>query len=66
MTETHWTPSLKAAVVVLAKLGPAERLGLLETFQISNEELDLWTVRYDAYGLEGLKVTRIGQLRGAG
>ncbi len=59
----HWTPQIKETLILRAKISPVERQAVMLVFSLTDEELDGWIDRYAKFGIEGLKVTRIQDLR---
>lgn len=62
--ETHrWVASRKAVVVQAVAYGLVPRSEVLERYDLSEEELDLWTEAVRKHGISGLKVTAIQKNR---
>lgn len=61
----RWTIRRKAAVVNAVKSGQITRAEVCRRYQISEEEFLSWQRRYEAFGLPGLRMTRLQQYRRA-
>jgi hypothetical protein len=59
----RWTIRRKAAVVEAVKSGQVTRAEICRRYQISEEEFRSWQRRYEAFGLPGLRLTRLQQYR---
>ncbi|KFI30845.1 CtrA inhibitor SciP [Paenirhodobacter enshiensis] len=59
----RWVASRKAVVVLAVEHGLASRAEVLERYDLSEEEFDLWTEAARLHGAEGLKVTAIQKYR---
>ena len=61
----RWTMRRKAAVVAAVEAGEISREEICRRYQISPEEFLSWQRAYDAFGLPGLRSTRLQQYRRA-
>lgn len=59
----RWVASRKAIVVLAVEHGLATRAEMIERYELSEEEFDLWAEAVRLHGREGLKVTAIRRLR---
>ncbi|KFE35315.1 DUF1153 domain-containing protein [Thioclava atlantica] len=59
----RWVASRKAVVVKAVAHGLIAREEVLERYDLSEEELDLWIDGISKHGLQGLKVTAIQKYR---
>ncbi|MEZ5684823.1 MAG: DUF1153 domain-containing protein [Paracoccaceae bacterium] len=59
----RWVASRKAIVVQAVAYGLIPRAEVLERYDLSDEELDLWTDAVRKHGVSGLKVTAIQKYR---
>jgi transposase-like protein len=59
----RWTIRRKAAVVAAVAAGEVTREEVSRRYQISAEEFLSWQRAYEAYGLPGLRSTRLQQYR---
>lgn len=60
---TRWVARRKAAVVRGVQSGLIGREEAMETYSLSEEELDGWVQAIDAHGPNGLKTTMTQQFR---
>jgi transposase-like protein len=61
----RWTMRRKAAVVAAVEAGEISREEICRRYQITPEEFMSWQRAYDAFGLPGLRSTRLQQYRRA-
>ncbi|WP_339107106.1 DUF1153 domain-containing protein [Thioclava sp. GXIMD4216] len=59
----RWVASRKAIIVNAVSHGLITRSEVLERYDLSDEELDIWTHAVQKHGLAGLKVTAIQKFR---
>lgn len=59
----RWVASRKATVVNAVTYGLISRAEVLERYNLSEEEYDLWSDAVRKYGVSGLKVTAIQKYR---
>jgi hypothetical protein len=59
----RWVASRKAAVVRAVTHGLLSREEALKTYQLSEEELDIWQSAVEVYGEAALKTTAIQRFR---
>ncbi|MER5172627.1 DUF1153 domain-containing protein [Thioclava sp. GXIMD2076] len=59
----RWVASRKAIIVNAVSHGLITRNEVLERYDLSDEELDIWTQAVQKHGLAGLKVTAIQKFR---
>ncbi|KEP68283.1 hypothetical protein DL1_12630 [Thioclava dalianensis] len=59
----RWVASRKALIVRALAYGLISRSELLERYELSDEELDLWIEMAARHGVKGLKVTEIQRNR---
>ena len=59
----RWVASRKAAVVRAVTHGLLSREEALKTYQLSEEELDIWQSAVEAHGEAALKTTAIQRFR---
>jgi hypothetical protein len=60
---TRWVVRRKAAVVAAVRTGAITMEEACGVYQLSEEELISWERAFEAYGLAGLRTTRIQQYR---
>ncbi|OCX67105.1 hypothetical protein BFP70_02785 [Thioclava sp. SK-1] len=59
----RWVASRKAIIVQAVAFGLITRSEVLERYDLSDEELDIWTQAVQKHGIAGLKVTAIQKYR---
>jgi transposase-like protein len=59
----RWTIRRKAAVLAAIRTGLITREEVCRRYQLSEEELFSWERAFEAYGLAGLRVTRLQMYR---
>jgi hypothetical protein len=59
----RWVASRKATVVQAVTYGLISRAEVLEKYNLSEEEYDLWSDAVQRHGIAGLKVTAIQKYR---
>ena len=59
----RWVASRKARVVRAVTFGLVSRKEALKTYEISDEEFELWQAAVERHGEKGLKVTAIQKYR---
>ena len=62
---TRWVPRRKARVVAAVEGGLIGADEALERYDITDEEFDLWKSALHRFGMRGLRVTKINQVRTA-
>jgi hypothetical protein len=62
----RWLARRKAAVVAAVQSGLISREEAYRRYELSEEELSSWQRSFEAYGIEGLRVTHLQQYRGDG
>jgi len=60
----RWVPRRKAKVVAAVEGGLISKEEAASLYAISDEEFEAWRVALRSHGLRGLRITRIGTLRG--
>lgn len=60
-----WVAQRKAAVVAAVRGGLISREEACRRYELSEEEFSSWQRSFEAYGINGLRVTRLQQYRGA-
>ncbi|KEO60682.1 DUF1153 domain-containing protein [Thioclava indica] len=59
----RWVASRKALIVQALAHGLIERGEVIDRYELSDEELDIWIDAIKKHGLKGLKVTAIQKYR---
>ena len=59
----RWVASRKAVLVQAVACGLIPRAEVLQRYELSDEEFDLWTEAVQKHGVAGLKVTAIQKYR---
>ncbi len=59
----RWVASRKATIVRAVAHGLIPRSEVLDRYELSEEEFDLWAQAVEKHGLAGLKVTAIQKFR---
>mgnify|MGYP001176961022 FL=1 len=59
----RWVASRKAVLVQAVAFGLIPRSDVLERYDLSEEEFDLWSEAVQKHGIAGLKVTAIQKFR---
>jgi hypothetical protein len=59
----RWVASRKAAVVQAVDAGLISAAEALETWALSDEELDSWRISVSRYGVQALKATAVQRFR---
>lgn len=53
----RWTPSRKAAVVIaMRRAKPVAQAALMARYALTDDEVAIWTARFDRHGQRGLRV----------
>ena len=60
----RWVPRRKARVVAAVEGGLISREEACSRYAISDEEFEGWKASLSEYGLRGLRVTKISEMRG--
>jgi Protein of unknown function (DUF1153) len=60
----RWVARRKAAVVAAVRRGLINREEACRRYELSEEELSSWQRSFEAYGVNGLRVTHLRQYRG--
>jgi transposase-like protein len=61
----RWVARRKAAVVAAVRQGVISREEACRRYELSEEELSSWQRSFEAYGINGLRVTQLAQYRDA-
>ncbi|MGP9790283.1 CtrA inhibitor SciP [Roseinatronobacter sp. NSM] len=59
----RWVASRKALVVLAVQYGLMARKTILERYDLSDEEFDLWETAVSQHGVDALKVTSLQKYR---
>jgi hypothetical protein len=59
----RWVARRKAAVVAAVRQGVISREEACRRYELSEEELSSWQRSFEAYGVDGLRVTHLAQYR---
>ena len=64
MGTKRWVARRKAAVLAAVRRGQITREEVCRRYELSEEEFSSWQQLFEAYGVKGLRATRVQQYRG--